>query len=495
MSTIRIVRPRRLLVWTAVAASAFYLLLLMPNADPVLSAPTDGRPFAWNRDDFWSSLETRFRGAREAGCETLHDQVEGELRSVRQLLASIDRETAGPDDHRWLTIETSLFNVAPLVAACPTRLLDQMELFTSVRASVKRQSAHWDMDSARARERIYRVMYGGRAALEEAMLQAPPGAVPALVTGEPVPSGTPSADVRGVRIHSGDLLVSRGGAPTSALIARGNDYPGNFSHVALVHVDGATGKVSVVEAHIEAGVVISSVDDYLNDKKLRLMVLRLRPDLPSLGSDPLLPHKAATTALETARTRHVPYDFEMNYRDPSKQFCSEVASSSYLTVGVTLWTAISRISSSGLRSWLAAFGVRHFETQEPSDLEYDPQLSVVAEWRDLETLFQDHADNAVVDTLLEEADAGVRLGYPWWKLPFARLVKAYSALRNSFGSTGPIPEGMSAARALRYEVFTARHRSIRNDVLSRAEAFEKRNGYRPPYWELVRFAHDARSGS
>jgi hypothetical protein len=122
----------------------------------------------------------------------------------------------------------------------------------------------------------------------------------------------------------------------------------------------------------------------------------------------------------------------MNYRDPAKQFCSEVASSNYLTVGVTLWTAISRISSSGLRSWLAAFGVRHFETQEPSDLEYDPQLSVVAEWRDLETLFQDHADNAVVDTLLEEADAGVRLGYPRWKLPFARLVKAYSALRTSF---------------------------------------------------------------
>ena len=32
-------------------------------------------------------------------------------------------------------------------------------------------------------------------------------------------------------------MPSAGGAATSALIARGNDFPGNFSHIALVHVD------------------------------------------------------------------------------------------------------------------------------------------------------------------------------------------------------------------------------------------------------------------
>src|ERR1043166_4780287 len=30
------------------------------------------------------------------------------------------------------------------------------------------------------------------------------------------------------------MLVSRGGAPTSALIARGSDYAGSFSHLACV---------------------------------------------------------------------------------------------------------------------------------------------------------------------------------------------------------------------------------------------------------------------
>ena len=40
---------------------------------------------------------------------------------------------------------------------------------------------------------------------------------------------------------------------------------------------------------------------------------------------------------------------------------------------------ISTISSPGLRRWLRSFGVRHFETQEPSDLDWSAALIVVAE--------------------------------------------------------------------------------------------------------------------
>src|SRR5574342_1106472 len=122
------------------------------------------------------------------------------------------------------------------------------------------------------------------------------------------------------------------------------------------------------------------------------MILRPRADLPALVAAPTLPHQAAIYALQQTREHHIPYDFEMNYHDPAKLFCSEVASLAYQKFGVNLWMRISHISSPGVTAWLAAFGVKHFETQEPADLEYDPQLVVVAEWRNLETLFKDHAD-------------------------------------------------------------------------------------------------------
>jgi len=69
------------------------------------------------------------------------------------------------------------------------------------------------------------------------------------------------------------------------------------------------------------------------------------------------------------------------------------------------------------------FGVRHFETQAPADLEYDPQLVVVAEWRDRSELWNDHLDNAVVEAMLDRADRGYRLAYDWYLLAPARLVK------------------------------------------------------------------------
>jgi len=472
--------------------AVLYLLLLIPEAEPLPVKRADKKPFTWNQDAFWSVLEQQFKEARAAGCDTLAAGIDASFARIQRLLDEIALDSLDPDSSKLDLLETNLFEFAPRMAACEKRLADYIPLFMRVRADVKKQSQRWDMNSIAARQRIYRLLYGSRAALEEAMLQAPPDSVPALVLNHAEAAQTPSTNILGVALHSGDMLVSRGGAATSALIARGNDYPGNFSHVALVHVDETTRIPSIIEAHIEKGVTIASWQEYLRDKKLRVMLLRLRADLPQLKADPILPHKAASAALREARKRHIPYDFEMNYRDPHKLFCSEVASAAYHSFGLTLWTGVSHISSPGVASWLAAFGVKHFETQEPSDLEYDPQLMVVAEWRNPETLFKDHADNAVIDAMLAGADQGERLDHPWHLLPLARLAKAYSVVLNLLGGVGPIPEGMSATAALRNKRFSRRHAALNARLLELAAEFKRQNGYTAPYWELVKRARQAK---
>jgi hypothetical protein len=325
-------------------------------------------------------------------------------------------------------------------------------------------------------------------ATEEFLLQLPAGKTPALSRILDEPSAAPFVEVRGVRVHSGDLLVSRGGAPTSAFISRGSDYPGNFSHVALVYIDSTTKKVSVVESHIESGVGLSSVEDYFTDKKLRLIVLRLRSDLPAVEKDPLLAHRAATFAYREATSRHIPYDFSMNVADSSQQFCSEVASGAFRHEGIHLWERPSRFSSPGLARWMAALGVRHLSTHGPSDLEYDPKLRVVAEWHDPEALFLDHVDNAVTDALLERAEAGAEFEYSRALLPIVRTLKGYSLILNSWGAVGPVPEGMSATVALRARWLTQVHELAREGVVARSEEFENEHGYRPPYFRLIEFA-------
>ena len=481
--------------WLASALLVVYAVLLIPVGEekytPTKAEQLQRPVFAWNQDAYWKTLETRYRTLKQGGCATAVPRLNAKFQDVNKILSRLQQTRLRPAAPVYRELESLVFEMGPMVSACHMRVMDYIALIAEMRSVIKQQSVEWDVHSAAVRTTLYRLLYGTRAAAEEVILQSPPGVVSPLVLGKNEPSQTPFADVRNVRVHSGDILVSRGGAPTSALIARGNDYPGNFSHIALVYINPDTHTPFIVEALIEEGVVVSTVEQYLKGKKLRVMLLRFRADLPQLRKDPMIPHKAALRAYTQATTGHVPYDFEMNYEDHRKLFCSEVASAAYEPFGITLWAGISHISSPGLRRWLSAFGVRYFKTQEPSDLEYDPQLTVVAEWRSQETLKQDHYDNAVTDAMLEGAERGDEPGYRLYLLPLARMAKAYSAILNSMGKVGPIPEGMSSYVALRSIWYAKKHDRIATDLARKAAAFKRKNGYVPPYWELLRLARSA----
>jgi len=482
--------------WVVAILLVIYIILLIPSRERVNVPPVGGiaqkQPFEWNQDEYWNALEATYRTLKQGGCTKAVPALPMKFQRVKRILYEIDKTPAGPEDPVFRDLEKLVFEMGPVVSACDKQVMDYIRMIADMRTVIKKRSEDWDMNSLTARNTLYRLLYGSRAAAEEVILQTPAGTVPDFVPGKDEPSQTPWADVRGVHIHSGDILVSRGGAPTSALISRGSDYPGNFSHIAFVFVNPDTRTANIVEAHIERGVVVSTVEQYLEDKKLRVMLLRLRADLPQLKKEPIIPHKAALLAYNNATKKHIPYDFEMNYHEHSKLFCSEVASAAYEPFGVKLWMGISHISSPGLQRWLSDFGVRYFETQEPSDLEYDPQLTVVAEWRDLETLKKDHYDNAVTDVMLEGAEKGEKLEYQWYLLPVVRLAKAYSAVLNLMGKVGPVPEGMSSTAALRNVWFSKRHDDIAARLSKKAALFQSERGYAPPYWELVKMARSAK---
>jgi hypothetical protein len=478
-----------------VSLLCLYGLLLIPEPATPQPQVADGEAWVWDRDAFWRQLEGKFRETRALNQDERTLRFNGALEQVQHALAPLGETNLPPTAAEFDILETKLFEFAPIAAACPERLPDFMNVAGRIRQLVKRQSERWPTDVPKARQRLYRLLYGSRAAVEEALLQSPQPTNALEVVSSYGDLKTPVAEVRGLKVQSGDILVSRGGAATSALIARGNDFPGNFSHIALVHVDETTGRVSVIESHIESGVGVRPIEQYLADTKLRILVLRLRSDLPAVAADPTMPHKASSRALRAATTRgqHIPYDFAMDCADHTEMFCSEVAAAAYQPFGVKLWMGMSHISTPGVTAWLGALGVRNFETQEPCDLEYDPQVRVVGEWRDPETLFKDHVDNAVVDVMLEGAGRGDKLSYNPWLLPGARLAKAWSIVKNWFGQVGPIPEGMSAATALRVKRLNATHASVKARVLEKAAKFKAERGYVPPYWELVRMARESQS--
>ena len=474
---------------------SYILTLLLLGVLPGFAQGTEPDqlgPFRWNRDQLWQRLEQQFVAARSVDCRDLHSEIVSRLNTLASLSVKMESLSLKPDDPLWDMAENQMLTLAPLLATCPADLDDFIKAVLRLQRLVKTQAAHWPAAKPMTRQRLYRMIYGGRSAIEEILLQSPTPIGHGLWMGENTPSDAPSISVHGITLHSGDMLVSRGGAATSALIARGSDYPGNFSHAALLHVDAETGQGSVIEALIESGVVISTIDQFLKDKKLRIMVLRLRPDLPAVVESPAIAHQAAQWAFDAARKTRIAYDFAMDFRNHDKLFCAEVIYAAYEKVGIPLWSGLSRISAPGTARWLEAFGVRNFITLEPSDLEYDPQLIRVVEWHNPETLFEDHIHNAATDALLEGANAGDPIRYNRLMLPVAWGLKAYSIIQNQGGRSGPIPKGMSSAAALRNRWYTKQHAGLVDRLQKFVETFRRDKGYTPPYWELVSMARELR---
>ena len=472
--------------------TSLYFLLLIPISENIIELQKASQvPFIWDKDKLWKILETSFNKAKGLSDKELDYKVDFLTFKIDSILDEYENKTLNPEHRFYSLIEAKFFQIAPLIAAQENKTDWHINVYNRIRKKVKLDSRIWDMTKPKTRNTIYRLLYGMRATVEEILLQSSNNRFIETMLVSNEPSQTPSANIMGITAHSGDLFVSRGGAEVSAFISRGNDYPGNFSHVAIMYIDKDTNEPYFVEAHIEKGVAIATLDDYLNDKKLRFMVMRPRADLPQIIANPMLPHNAASNIFNESQSRHIPYDFKMDYFDDSAMFCSEVGSYAYKQFGIKLWEFESTISSAGIVNWLNSFGVENFVTQMPSDLEYDPMLSVVAEWRDKDILFQDHLDNAIMDALITHANNGEKLDYNIWLLPIARLIKGYSFILTTLGKEGIIPEGMDAATALKNNAFVERFQDCKLQTEQKIAAFIKENAYLPPYWQLVKMAEES----
>src|SRR5690606_12579487 len=273
-----------------------YGILLIPMPDQGTFKPSDKKPFVWDKDALWDALEAKFKKYRLKDCSELNPLIDSSFKELDSILVYVSKSRLPSSNMAWDTLQYKLFDIASMVGACSDRIMAFAAKCNLIRLAVKKNSLKWDMNDIDTRFRMYRLLYGGRMALEQVMLQAPKEKIPMTIRGTEEISWTPSGRYGDLRLHSGDILVSRGGAPVSALISRGSDFPGNFSHVALVYVDEKTNQIYTVESHIEFGARVFTIEEYLADKKYRVMILRPNGTIPEFKTNPMLPHEAALMA-------------------------------------------------------------------------------------------------------------------------------------------------------------------------------------------------------
>ena len=225
---------------------------------------------------------------------------------------------------------------------------------------------------------------------------------PAFATGSDLP------------FRSGDLLMMRGMHHNSAAIARIGDVDSQFSHLAIVHTDDS-GKQWVVEALIEEGSVIHSLEETLTHGLGRCVVFRHK--------DAALAARAAALIHEVVRRslapggRRIWYDFTMELKGERELFCSKLVRVAFERASegaVRLPTFTTHFDMKN-RDFLDRIGVTAKETFAPADIELEPDFDLVAEWQDYRVTSRLRLQDLIMDKLfwwMDEYDYKFRPDLP-----------------------------------------------------------------------------------
>ena len=222
------------------------------------------------------------------------------------------------------------------------------------------------------------------------------GAYPSVLVNPHTHEAKRAFDIYAV-LRSGDLLMSRGSAFTSAAIARIGNAGSQFSHLALVYIDETTHKKYVIQAEIEVGVIVTPLEDYLADGKVRSALYRY-PDAALAARAAHIMFEKVSHAQATGT--NIPYNFSLELGQRDHLFCSQVIEYAFALasddkIEIPIFKShTGRVSPDFIRS----IGVTATETFLPGDVEVDPRLELIAEWRDYSRV----RDSRMKDIVLDE---------------------------------------------------------------------------------------------
>lgn len=330
---------------------------------------------------------------------------------------------------------------------------------------------------------------------------------------------------------SGDILLVRGETFVSATIARIGDDDGQFSHLALVYKpEPGTpfyGRTYVIEALIETGVIVKPLQMFLEHNHTRHVVYRpkgkaakyahnagkqmlnrLTHQLDEWGN-PLISHDWWDNLdfLDTlVDKKAIPYNFAMDLSVEDKMFCSQLVAIAYRdTSNGEIQIPRFKTTFNELYGFplLTSLTVSTKETFAPSDIEFDDNVELVAEFRNLTksdngiyktqkvktqdaffTIFLEkmHTHNYVVNPLFMNFDNLVTfIGIGWGKF------------QSFFGYGSEVVPSTAPASFMRKAVaMEFMQKEMMKDLFTYEMNHFNRNGYSIPYGELMEQIDQAR---
>lgn len=201
-------------------------------------------------------------------------------------------------------------------------------------------------------------------------------------------------------LKSGDIILSRGRAYTSAAISSLGEFDTQFSHLSVVYKDD-NGKLWTVESHIEVGAFVRPIEEHIEDKNFRTVIYRYDDEYLAYEAAKFIFFKVKN-ASETKG--NIFYDFSFDQEDSQKLFCSEIASHAFdfVSHGEVKIPMFRSLLQARKPHFVKKLGIKVEESFVPSDIEIDPRFELIGEWKNA----------AIIPDALEK-DAILRAMFQW----------------------------------------------------------------------------------
>lgn len=246
-------------------------------------------------------------------------------------------------------------------------------------------------------------------------------------------------------LQSGDILLSRGNLFTASIIGRIGSVDNLFSHVSLVWVeDGSVmgekniGKRYIVESTVavkkgipykgrtidyDGGLRIISFEEFMDEYKGRLALYRMKHLNPE-GKTPAreVAQRAARQLAEMAAPHNILYNYPMDMKDTDTLFCSQAISlvwnQTCQSPDVACDTTADRYQAEGRGSFplywtpfnpeknafLPILEILVPATFSPADIESDPRVELIAEWKSYDQMKTFRLHDAAISAMFSWAE-------------------------------------------------------------------------------------------
>lgn len=201
-------------------------------------------------------------------------------------------------------------------------------------------------------------------------------------------------------LKTGDVLLMRGTAFSSAMISRVGEAPLTYSHMAMVYLDPANGKPYIIESMLNSGFKKTELKPEHFKDQARVSVYRSK-DIELAKKAGEFGNAQYENGIKTGKP--LEYDITMGLEENCKYYCSKFVSWAYNSVAKK--TIIPEYPSRLLnknRNYALSLGIPTSSTYtfSPADIDLDTTFDFVYEYRNPNMTTALHMDDLIVDKML-----------------------------------------------------------------------------------------------